>query len=71
LLKKGTATVAFREFGSECGIVAVNLILRLLEESWFPARYGLLSPSKWQMLKKIDSVAEREGFEPSIELLTL
>ena len=26
-LKKGTADVAFKEFGSECGIVGVNLIL--------------------------------------------
>jgi len=26
-LKKGTAAVAIREFGNECGVVAVNLIL--------------------------------------------
>jgi hypothetical protein len=26
---------------------------------------------KWQIPKEIDYMAEREGFEPSIELLTL
>jgi hypothetical protein len=26
-LRKGTAAVAFREFGNKCGVVAVNLLL--------------------------------------------
>ena len=33
--KKGTAAVAFREFGNECGVVSVNLILLMLPESRF------------------------------------
>jgi hypothetical protein len=35
--KKGTAAVALGEFGNECGVVAVNLILRMLTEPRFPA----------------------------------
>jgi hypothetical protein len=36
----------------------------------FPAKCGPLATCKWQILKEEDYMAEREGFEPSIELLT-
>ena len=40
--RKGTATVAFREFGNECGVVALSLILWLQTESRFSGQMRMI-----------------------------
>ena len=66
-LKKGTATVAFRELRSECRIVASepdSLIARRIVVFRPNAGYSLAS--KWQILKEKDYVADGGGFEFSL-----